>query len=599
MNLPWLTCCSKLGYLYSIVSLGFSIVYVFILTEYTTNDHFWRNFNSTGGYTFLADVVNTKLRLGELGEFDIFSQAILKDYSLPKTYTDIRLSATRRALTHSVSFEMAVAAYRANTMFENANTMAPYCWVDFGHQYEMAHTAKRQLRCAKKLFDNAAAHMESLLRNTRLSDLMQSVYGIQINQTILTAVLTLPGGTTWVANLMKLMDDDWGSIPDEVAYWRSQGTTYFAIQYQNRFQTGNLNRIDIINALGITRSMTISIVPYISRSLSLWSTRYVNTGWWNDMSKCISIGANMLRNTSQSIEALGRNWDTIYTGATTTVGGDIVRAYVGPFMTWDTKVLSPPPSLLKMLANFHTQFYDLLRSDISFSSAYQNIFESDIDVVPSNWGGQDMLYYGGNPMCSLITQSKTYVQMPFSFDDACQRQDRLAILFARTATLFSMWISQPQTSSTIATSCNLSLLNAITCNRILTSTMPLISKLTTPDGVSSVVQDLQSLNLLFVQLASRNLSKILLTQPIIPNIGDPWSPFGWMTLYDWVDGTREAYAFEGDVGSLSLMSARSANLPVASNPLELPRTACVYFRYAVLILSIGSISKRWTQLFSN
>ncbi|KAH9105130.1 hypothetical protein AeMF1_018951 [Aphanomyces euteiches] len=421
----------------------------------------------------------------------------------------------------------------------------------------MAHTAKRQLRCAKKLFDNAAARMESLLRNTRLSDLMQSVYGIQINQTILTAVLTLPGGTTWVANLMQLMDDDWGSIPDEVAYWRSQGTTYFAIQYQNRFQTGNLNRIDVVNALGITRSMTISTVPYISRSLSLWSTRYVNTGWWNDIRSKLWVG----------------NWDTIYTGATTTVGGDIVRAYVGPFMTWDTKVLSPPPSLLKMLANFHTQFYDLLRSDISFSSAYQNIFESDVDVVPSNWGGQDMLYYGGNPMCSLITQPKTYVQMPFSFDDACQRQDRLAILFARTATLFSMWISQPQTSSTIATSCNLSLLNAITCNRILTSTMPLVSKLTTPDGVSSVVQDLQSLNLLFVQLASRNLSKILLTQPIIPNIGDPWSPFGWMTLYDWVDGTREAYAFEGDVGSLSLMSARSANLPVASNPLELPRTA--------------------------
>ncbi|KAG9401459.1 hypothetical protein AC1031_009324 [Aphanomyces cochlioides] len=257
MKPPWLTYCSKLGYLYAIVSLGFSIAYVFIFTEYTTNDHFWPNFNSTGGYTFLADVINAKLRLGELGEFDIFSEAILKDYSLPKTYIDIRLSATRRALTHSVSFEMAVAAYRANTMFENANTMAPYCWVDFGHQYEMAHTAKRQLRCATKLFDNAAAHMESLLRNTRLSDLMQSVYGIQINQTILTAVLTLPGGTTWVANLMKLMDDDWGSIPDEVAYWRRQGTTYFAIQYQNRFQTGNLNRIDIINALGITRSVEV------------------------------------------------------------------------------------------------------------------------------------------------------------------------------------------------------------------------------------------------------------------------------------------------------------------------------------------------------
>ncbi|KAH9073232.1 hypothetical protein Ae201684P_015049 [Aphanomyces euteiches] len=157
--------------------------------------------------------------------------------------------------------------------------------------------------------------------------------------------------------------------------------------------------------------MTISSVPYISRSLSLWSTRYINSGWWTDMSKCIGIGATMIRNATNSIEALGRNWDTMYTGTTSTVGGDIVRSYIGPFMNWDTKLVNPPSSLLTAMANFQTQLFNRLRSDSSFSNNFQAITESDIDVVPAKWGSQGMLYYGGNPLCALINPSRTYVQM--------------------------------------------------------------------------------------------------------------------------------------------------------------------------------------------
>ncbi|KAG9401462.1 hypothetical protein AC1031_009327 [Aphanomyces cochlioides] len=256
--------------------------------------------------------------------------------------------------------------------------------------------------------------------------------------------------------------------------------------------------------------MTISSMPYISRSLSLWSTRYINSGWWTDMSKCVGLGATMIRNATNSIEALGRNWDTMYTGTTSTVGGDIFRSYIGPFMNWDTKLVNPPSSLLTAMANFQAQLY---------SNSFQAITESDIDVVPANWGGQGMLYYGGNPLCALITPSRTYVQMPFTFEDACQRQDRLAITFSRPAMLFSMWMSQPQTASNLGSICNLSPFSACTCNNILASVVPLATMLTSPANLQSLVQDVQ--NPLFIQLASRNTSKLLLTQPIIPNIGDP------------------------------------------------------------------------------
>ncbi|KAG9401492.1 hypothetical protein AC1031_009353 [Aphanomyces cochlioides] len=214
---------STLGYLYSIFTLACSVAYVFILTEYTTNDHFWRNYNVTGANTFLADVINAKLRLGEVGDLDIFAPASLKDDSLPTTVIDVRMSMTRRAMTQPFSLEVAVMSYRANTLFENVLIMMAYCWVDFGHQFEMAHTAKRQLRCAKSYYDNAAVHLESLLRNVNHIALAESSYGVQINQTILIAVTTVPGGSAW-----KL-----------ICY----GLTHYVTQFQNRYQAGYLNRI--------------------------------------------------------------------------------------------------------------------------------------------------------------------------------------------------------------------------------------------------------------------------------------------------------------------------------------------------------------------
>ncbi|CAK4079679.1 unnamed protein product [Aphanomyces euteiches] len=369
---------STLGYLYSIFTLACSVAYVFILTEYTTNDHFWRNYNVTGANTFLADVINAKLRLGEVGDLDIFAPASLKDYSLPTTVIDVRMSMTRRAMTQPFSLEVAVMSYRANTLFENVLIMMAYCWVDFGHQFEMAHTAKRQLRCAKSYYDNAAVHLESLLRNVNHIDLAESSYGVQINQTILSAVTTIPGGSAWVN---YIQNHEWG-LSQEVDFWRSYGLTHYATQFQNRYQAGYLNRSAITNALGMSRSITISTVPFFSRSLSLWSTRYINIGWWTDMSKCVPIGATMIRNTNTSVKALGRNWKTIYIGSTTTVGGDIVRASIGPFMSWDTKLITPPSSLLNVIAKFHAQLYDRLRSDLLLSESFQAISESDIDVVP-------------------------------------------------------------------------------------------------------------------------------------------------------------------------------------------------------------------------
>lgn len=53
--------------------------------------------------------------------------------------------------------------------------------VDFGRRFEMAHTAKQQLHCAKHELGNAAVHLEALLRNADPMDQAQTADGVQVN----------------------------------------------------------------------------------------------------------------------------------------------------------------------------------------------------------------------------------------------------------------------------------------------------------------------------------------------------------------------------------------------------------------------------------
>ncbi|KAF0730430.1 hypothetical protein Ae201684P_021757 [Aphanomyces euteiches] len=575
---------APLSYAYLFFTISCGIGFVVLLSEYTSNDHWWREFNTTGSHTFLADVFNSKLNQRQHGDFDLFDSSLPKDYSA-STFIDMRPTATRQILLGLISFEQAVSTIRANSLYESVFTVIAYCWVDFNHRFELAHTAKRQQRCVKHQYTNAAVHLEAVLRNVGPIDLAQSSYGVQINQTILSAVVQTPEGSAW---LTAMRARNWGSVSDEAAFWRSNGLDQFAIQPQNRFQPGCLNTVTIINALGVSRTMTTHSVPYIVLGLATWSTKYISSGLWTDMTKCITLECTMVRNMNNSLEAIGRNWDTVYTGTALSTGSDLVRTFIGPLMNWDTFYIVPPGSLINLVVVFQTQLYQRLQTDISFSSAYQGMVDVDIDAVPPSWKGLGLSYFGGNPLCAPVASGKPFVQMPFSFDDACQLQQRFGITFTRPGVLFSAWMSQ-LTSRNVDGVCNCSVLSATACSNFLTTSSSLVADFSKPSNVQSVVQDIQSLNLLFIQLATQNTTKLLLTQPIVQYPTDSWSPLGWVTLYDWVDGTREALNFEGDAGNMTLLSARSSYLPLAAKPLELPRTACRYFRYMSLYFTCISV----------
>ncbi|CAK4635308.1 unnamed protein product, partial [Aphanomyces euteiches] len=102
------------SYAYLFFTIACSIGFVLLISEYTTNDHWWREFNTTGGHTFVADVFNTRINMGQLDDFDLFASSLPKDYSTPNTFIDMRPTSVRKILLSSIPLEKVVTTIRTN-----------------------------------------------------------------------------------------------------------------------------------------------------------------------------------------------------------------------------------------------------------------------------------------------------------------------------------------------------------------------------------------------------------------------------------------------------------------------------------------------------
>ncbi|KAG9400074.1 hypothetical protein AC1031_010990 [Aphanomyces cochlioides] len=240
----------------------------------------------------------------------------------------------------------------------------------------MAHTAQRQLRCAVNRKEKAAVYLETLLRNVNSKDLTQSSFGIQINQTIFMPLMLLDNGPEWVHALQTLVPL---SSENEVALWQQAELTHYSIHFQNR-------------------------------------------------TTCISVGCTLVRNSTKSLEALGGNWDTVYTGGSSTVGGDLMRASV-----------APSALLTRVVGVFQSHFYRSMDSICALLPLYESM--EKVDAVPPSWSGPGIVYFGGNPACVFLSSASSYPQTQFNFDGTCQERTQFSIHFDPSSVLFSVFMT--------------------------------------------------------------------------------------------------------------------------------------------------------------
>ncbi|OQR89111.1 hypothetical protein ACHHYP_06466, partial [Achlya hypogyna] len=263
----------------------------------------------------------------------------------------------------------------------------------------------------------------------------------------------------------------------------------------------------------------------------------------------------------------------------------LFRASVGPFLSVDCLYEAVPPPLTRAYMMFQSAFFSQLASTTSIPT-----IATMSAPVPPAWVGHT--YFGGDPMCTSNVGT-SFVQQSFDFFDDCAKLGRLQVALTANSVLFAM-VASPTASA--ASVCALST-PVQDCLDVVSATAPLRSLLKLPlvamDEFKNAATMVRAADIGLMQFAETSAGAwTLLRQPLVD--ASAFSFFGWLFLFDWVTGSREVVSFQGDNGSVTLIS--NAHLPqlypTGTEPLE-TATQIVFYLIAstsVLLVFVGVLA---------
>ncbi|KAF0691560.1 hypothetical protein As57867_017190, partial [Aphanomyces stellatus] len=405
------------------------------------------------------------------------------------------------------------------------------------------------------------------------------------NQTIFDPISGLPpNGSTWV---QAILAHAWVSVVDEAALWTSHGLTQWRTQLQNLREPQLDQSISIVNALGLAQTMKINAIPLHVRGGNEWTTSYAYSGFWNDLTWAEMGSFGLILNTKTSLNYMGFSWDLDQNvGYDVTPVLTLTRLAIGPYDSIDLWLVPPPLPLLELLVAFQ----DTLLVGLEASGQtipFLTITTTNVDAAPPDWTNGNLTFFGGNPTC-VYGDGLPFVQDSFGFYDACGSQTPLLIHLDATSVLFAHLATNATSpcdlvaTPALAFACGIMVKATMTIfwhENVAPLVMPRIEPLITPASTSTL-----PLHISMMQFAATpNDTLVTLVADMLTS--STWSFFGWVTMYDWLLGHREVYAFEGDVATVTLMTRRHDYVQYQANPLELPQAACHYILGVSLYVS--------------
>ncbi|EQC39981.1 hypothetical protein SDRG_02636 [Saprolegnia diclina VS20] len=578
-----------LGLCYLLISLACGVWYVYTLQPSFVNDLWWAGFNLTGHEAFLVDLVNAVLSTTAATSLSIYapSAMVQKTYASPVSYTNVPPTYARHVIFNELtSIEYAVPQLRLLSASWSMRVNVQHCWVDFERSFEVAHTTKRQQRCFEHYATNAGVYMEAILRNVVWADYL-SIWGG--DNAPFTVSIQLPlqetvRGRTFLSTMATVRSST--TVDDELAYWRTFGLTSFTAQWQNRWQAGVTESIELENALGMRQLVTLKNLP---RGTGPWTSQ--NFFWipLNDLWNGQGMGRSIIRgtltyfgaNVSVSMPAIDLE---VFNGNTNASGNFVhqaalVRSHIGPFLSIDSVYVAVPTAL----ATTYTAFQDALfrQLDAERLSTLTSISTTTLAPLPPAWKSASM-FYGGNPMCTLHSGT-LFPQQSFGFFDDCSKALPLQIPVTASASLFAVLATAEASPSVCAmatptTDCLTSLSAASNLLQQLTFSSDITASVS---KATAAVQDTRVGLMQFATLA--NGTWMLLQQPLLE--ASSFDVFGWILLFDWVAGSREVVSFQGDAGTVTLISDAYAPqlYSTGTQPLQ---TATKILFYLIVVTSM-------------
>ncbi|EQC27632.1 hypothetical protein SDRG_14543 [Saprolegnia diclina VS20] len=575
-----------LGLLWLWLVLVPSFYYLTLLQPHLANDLFWPNYNASGYQIFVIDLLNALLESTpdastvdlSLEMVDARYDGVLPNAMVHPTYAMALLTTSRSSL------EGAIISLR-NTSLNSVHWLpTQYCWIDFDKTFELAYTESRQKRCFHRYAANGAVYLEAVYRNMDWSAYVAK-YGSRNSNlwwAILRGLESSQRGVDWMKTVASVST----LVPAEVVYWQRAGIEVFHYQWQSVELPGLVETATLLNALGIPTSLTLksiehsqgpglSISFYESFLLGIWVAGSSNASLIRGSSdyflnSTLSLGAPPL-----SLENFAYGFNMF--GAHQV---SLVHSTLGPFLSIDLLVLSPPVALVSLTKSVSAALYESLNS--ASPTTYATLRTLTVAPIPPAW--KQYVYYGGNLMCSYDTP-QTFLQPPFTTTDACDVQTLWTVSVAPLAMVSALSL----VSDSIESICALGTSDA--CTPFLQQAKTLALRTLNQTLVQDAVTAVRALDVSVIQAASdvTETNYTLLRQPLLDQ--SPFAFYGWVLLFDWVVGVREVVSFEGDNGTLVLISDdydTTAQTSPASSVLS-RASITVYYLVVYSTLVLGAL----------
>ncbi|OQR81450.1 hypothetical protein THRCLA_11719 [Thraustotheca clavata] len=396
-----------------------------------------------------------------------------------------------------------------------------YCWVDLNRKWEMDLTDKTQQR-----YYHAWYYQDNVRFTTR----------------ILQPLAATLAGREWAEQLFA---HTWLEPKEELALWQSREITYFQLLYSNHNQIGVQESVKIINALGQDKVLTIKDVPSSQRGTAAWFTA-VLTGTFEFDLQGAGFNQSLVRNTQNFYgDANPEQIQAFLVGLHHSPPHRALYKTVGILTNIRTRWISPPAQLVASIERFQSLVLSNLQTNIRFSEAFAQIPTSSVlHPVPPQWQLPNFQFYGGSPICGH-GRPLSFVQESFSFDDVCSSQLPLSFTWKPMNGLFAIIVRNVSSINYIC------LPTDVLCYNNVQPTLSSAKLLSLP----ALVLPSLPWNLSIMQYVAtiNNLTEVTIE---LQHLLDPqWLPFGLLSIYDWVMNEREVVSFEGDIGTLYLMSA--------------------------------------------
>ncbi|KDO23595.1 hypothetical protein SPRG_10790 [Saprolegnia parasitica CBS 223.65] len=528
--------------------------YLVLLSRSFANDLWWPSFNTTGYQLFLVDAINHALEQRLSGVVDLTQLVMPKSYSATQLPVPHPTRARALLLTELTSIEYAILNIRNMSADQSMTLPTLFCYVDFGQRWELAHTVARQARCKERYRFNGAIYLDAIVRNVQWGRLMDA-YSDDLNEAVFAAVnASGTDGHEWFTATAAASL----SLVDEATHWRSFGVTRFELQWQNIAFTGLQSTMTVVNALGIATTIELQRPTYAQGS---WTSNIFNVFFMNEIFFAATCDQSLVRHSTNYIMETQCIYSATpgfegFLGLSDSRGRfvkqtGLVRDAIGPFLSVDLFVLPPPTALLDAIASFQRVLYQAVQANATAARDYEQLPALSAQPLPAAWDVDEYLYYGGNPMC-LNGIGRSYVQSAFTFGDACSQPSSATMVAQPSAILFALSLSGPSVSPMAicisVVSASIDCIRHVTRAIDLTTSQNLINE-TLSSALTAVISDMQ---VSLMQFASdRNGSEwTLLTAPILHDT----NPLGWVYAYEWATGIREVVSFEGDNGTLVLIS---------------------------------------------